>query len=123
VFHVAKSFEFSAAHHNANADGPCSKNHGHNWEVLFIFSGKMLDNRAWLVGFDEIRMELKPLVDSLDHQDLNEVLPFNPSSENIAAYLWCEALARMELPPGVELTEVRVTERSGDWRTYASYTP
>lgn len=121
MFQVAKSFEFCAAHHNPVDPGPCSRNHGHNWEVQFVFEGSELDDREWLIGFDEIRQSLKPLVDSLDHQDLNALLPFNPSSESLAAWFWGQASARLTLRSGVRLNEVRVTERAGDWRTYASW--
>ena len=123
MFKVSKAFEFCASHHNTAAEGPCSRNHGHNWEVRLIFAGEKLDYRGWLVGFGEIKDSLKNMINALDHQDLNQLLPFNPSCEKLAEYLWCEAMARMILPTGVSLAEVQVTERAGDWKTYASYTP
>lgn len=121
MFTITKSFEFCAAHHNPNDDGPCSKNHGHNWEAQFFIQGTTLDHRGWLISFDEIRNAIKPTIQSLDHQDLNVVLDFNPSSELLAQHLWVVANNLLKLPDGVVLREVRVTERAGDWKTFAAY--
>ena len=37
-----------------------------------------------VVDFSEVKRLIKSVI---DHQDLNEVLPFNPTAENIAR--WC----------------------------------
>jgi 6-pyruvoyltetrahydropterin/6-carboxytetrahydropterin synthase len=122
MYEVAKTFRFCAAHHNPNDDGPCRRNHGHNWAVEFMFRGETLDQRGWLIAFDDIRREAMPLVRSLDHEDLNEILPFNPTCELLARYLF-DTTSKMPLPIGVSLVQVRVTENAGEWTTYATYRP
>lgn len=122
MFEVTKSFRFCAAHHNPVDTGPCRRNHGHNWEAQFRFVGTTLDERGWLVSFDQIKHEIQPTINSMDHQDLNEILPFNPSCELIAQHLHRIAAA-IPLPAGVHLFETRVTERAGDWMSYAAYRP
>jgi 6-pyruvoyltetrahydropterin/6-carboxytetrahydropterin synthase len=118
MYTVAKSFSFCAAHHNPLDDGPCGINHGHNWSVEFVFRGDTLDHRGWLIGFDDIRHAVKPLIDALDHSDLNQTLPINPTCENIAK--WFHGQIAEMIPA---LHETRVTERAGEWTTYAAYTP
>jgi 6-pyruvoyl tetrahydropterin synthase/QueD family protein len=117
VYKVAKTFNFCAAHHNPKDTGPCGINHGHNWAVEFVFGGNRLDGRGWLVAFDEIRTVVKPLIDALDHSDLNVELPINPTCENMAEWFHCKVA---KVLPG--LVETRVTERAGEWTTYAAYT-
>lgn len=122
MYIVTKTFEFSAAHHNPFDDGPCRRNHGHAWAVRVVYAGDCLDDRGWLIGFDSIRKIVGPLVDDLDHQDLNAVLDINPSSENLARWFY-DRISTMAFPNGVRLVAVEVTERAGDWRSYARYQP
>jgi 6-pyruvoyltetrahydropterin/6-carboxytetrahydropterin synthase len=123
IYRVAKRFTFSAAHHNPNDSGQCQNLHGHNWEVEFIFKGHELDSRGWLVGFGEIKDWLKPYVDDLDHSDLNKKLNFNPTCENIAEHFYSLALgfAHTCNAVPVSVAEVKVTERAGEWSSFASY--
>lgn len=122
MYVVTKTFEFAAAHHNPMDDGPCRRNHGHAWAVRVEYAGDRLDERGWLIGFDDIRGAVGGLVDYLDHQDLNAILDINPSTENLARWFY-DRLVSVSLPVGVRLVAVDVTERAGDWRTYARYQP
>jgi 6-pyruvoyltetrahydropterin/6-carboxytetrahydropterin synthase len=75
-------------------------------------------------GFVADFAELGPLGDyvkeTLDHRDLNEVLDVAPTSENLARllYEWCAA--KLDLPPGVTIACVRVSETAS---TFAEYVP
>jgi 6-pyruvoyltetrahydropterin/6-carboxytetrahydropterin synthase len=123
IYRVGKRFSFCAAHHNPYDDGQCLHVHGHNWEVEFIFEGSELDSRGWLVGFGEIKDWLKPYVDDLDHSDLNEKVAFNPTCESLAEHFYTLALGfahTCNVVP-VRVAEVKVTERAGEWSSFASY--
>jgi len=75
---------FCAAHQLTHAySKECNENiHGHNWKVLVkIKSNKLKDEM--IVDFKKI----KELIDVLDHKNLNEILAFEPTAENIAAFL------------------------------------
>lgn len=54
-------------------------------------SGEALDDRGFVVDFNDLKPLQEFLADNLDHRHLNEVLPVQPSAENIARFIfeWC----------------------------------
>ena len=84
---------FSAAHHLLNYDGECENQHGHNWKVEVFLVGESLDKSNILVDFKVLKRELKKVLDTLDHKDINELPQFkgiSPSSEILSKYIYDE---------------------------------
>ncbi|MBN1227034.1 MAG: 6-carboxytetrahydropterin synthase QueD [Deltaproteobacteria bacterium] len=82
---------FSAAHQLRNFRGSCEKLHGHNWKVEVTLKGERLNEAELLMDFKEVKDATNRVLEELDHSFLNELPHFkdkNPSSENIAAYLF-----------------------------------
>ncbi len=51
--------------------------------------GAVADNAGWVMDFADIKRAFKPLYQKLDHHYLNEVEGLqNPTSENIARWIW-----------------------------------
>ena len=85
--------DFAAAHYLRDYEGPCSRVHGHNWKVEVEVNASRLDKIGMGLDFKLIKQATNKLIDRLDHQNLNELPPFdrqNPTAENIAAWLYRE---------------------------------
>lgn len=112
--------DFSASHQLRNYGGKCENMHGHNFGVEVVVEGEELDEKVqYLVDFKELKQRTKAVLDKLDHKHLNEVECFtevNPSSENIAKYIYRQLNSAM--PMNVRLAEVSVSEKDSSKATY-----
>jgi len=112
--------DFSSSHQLRNYGGKCENMHGHNFGVEVVVEGDKLDDKVhYLVDFKEIKRHTKAILDRLDHKHLNEIEPFteiNPSSENIAMFIYKEL--KPTLPEIVRLAEVSVSEKDSSKATY-----
>jgi 6-pyruvoyltetrahydropterin/6-carboxytetrahydropterin synthase len=96
IYEVKIISDFSAAHNLRNFRGKCENLHGHNWKVEVVLRGRELDESGVLVDFKEVKDATREVLKEVDHHYLNDLQFFrehNPSSENIARYLF-ECLAR-----------------------------
>jgi 6-pyruvoyltetrahydropterin/6-carboxytetrahydropterin synthase len=85
MYYIKKSFEISASHHlTLTYNSKCTRVHGHNWHITVMCKSRELNEDGMVVDFSIIKDKIKGL---LDHADLNEVLPFNPTAENIAKWI------------------------------------
>ena len=98
MFELSVKTHFSAAHHLVGYDGQCAHFHGHNWEVEIFVRGADLDELGMLEDFRRIKSVVREVMARLDHGDLNTLPPFlhvNPTSENVARYLYAELKGRL----------------------------
>ena len=91
MYEVMIEEEFSAAHALRGYRGKCENLHGHNWKVEVYVRGEQLDQVGMLVDFKDLKAATRRVMKYLDHQNLNELKPFdiemNPSSEHLAGFI------------------------------------
>jgi len=112
--------QFAAAHHLENFYGKCEALHGHNWKVEVFLAGERLDKAGLLVDFGVIKARTNALLEEIDHKYLNELEAFrkqNPSSENLARYLF-ERLSTDLIRDGVRVSRVNVWESDSSCASY-----
>jgi 6-pyruvoyltetrahydropterin/6-carboxytetrahydropterin synthase len=91
MYEVTVEAGFSSGHYLRNYRGKCENPHGHNYRVLVTLVGETLDTTGLLLDFKELKQVLRPIIDYLDHQMINDLEPFttlNPSAENLAHYFF-----------------------------------
>jgi 6-pyruvoyltetrahydropterin/6-carboxytetrahydropterin synthase len=128
-----KRIEFDAAHRIVGHSGGCQMVHGHRYAVELTFSSKEVDPMGMIIDFKEIKARFKGWIDT--HWDHNIILnkedktlgdmiqsytgqkvfylDYNPTSENIAFYLFDVVLKEVfeDLPHYVSLCNcIRVFE-------------
>jgi 6-pyruvoyltetrahydropterin/6-carboxytetrahydropterin synthase len=121
MYQVSIETHFSAAHRLRNYKGLCENLHGHNWKVEASVCSEKLDNAGMVIDFNILKQKTKAIVDVLDHQYLNENDPFketNPSSENVAAYIFSRLSIALKDDP-VKLISVSVWESDKSKATFS----
>ena len=101
---------FSAAHRLVEYPGACARIHGHNWRVKVTVAADEIDENGMVMDLVELKNLINDCIRQFDHQVLNDVPPFdelNPTSENIAQYLYHYVAERIDLTVySVEVAEV-----------------
>ena len=112
---IKKTFSFSSSHQLTGLppDHQCARLHGHNYKVEIVLSSSTLNDVGFIVDYGELR-PFGRIIDLLDHRHLNDILPFNPTAENIAKWLYDVAKQIWS-----EVSMVRVSETDRTWAEYS----
>lgn len=85
MYYVAKRMEISGSHRlELSYPSKCTNIHGHNWIITVHCAAERLNADGMVCDFTHIK---EMIHGRLDHQHLNDVLPFNPTAENIARWI------------------------------------
>ena len=104
---IFKDFTFEAAHKLplVPQDHKCFNLHGHSFRVRIYVDGKT-NEMGWVMDFADIKLICKPIINILDHSYLNELEGLdNPTSENIAIWLWNKLVEPLENLSSVAVME------------------
>lgn len=85
MYYVTKRIEIAGCHHlNLSYESKCENLHGHNWIVTVFCKAENLNSDGMVIDFKHVKNKIHGF---LDHGNFNELLPFNPTAENIAKWI------------------------------------
>lgn len=110
---VFKRFQVEAAHRlpKVPPQHKCARLHGHSFRIEVRVSGPVAADSGWVLDFADIAAAFEPYFAMLDHHYLNEIAGLeNPTSENLARWLWERLKPAL---PGLSAVEVAETCNAG----------
>src|SRR5689334_18433954 len=113
IAEIYKEFHFEAAHRlpHVPEGHKCARLHGHSFQVRLHVRGAVDAHTGWVLDFADIKHQFASLHDQIDHRYLNEITGLeNPTSENIARWIWLRLKATL---PALSAVELRETCTSG----------
>ena len=120
IYEIVVQSHFSAAHSLKGYVGDCARIHGHNWAIEVYVRCRGLNDIGIGIDFRDIKQGVEAVLEELDHTHLNDLPPFrdrNPTSENIAHYLYKELGARLNTE-AVAVSRIKVSETPGAGAIY-----
>lgn len=121
TYRISKEFHFSASHqlHGLRDGHPCGRVHGHNYIVRVTLESETVDERGFVVDYNDLKPFGQWIDDTLDHEHLNNVLPMQPTAENMAR-LFVEVIEEeFPMPEGVRVS-VAVSETPKTWAEWGA---
>ena len=105
---IFKVFQVEAAHRlpNVPSDHQCYRLHGHSFIIEIHVSGPVGETTGWVMDFADLKASFDPLYRQLDHNYLNDIPGLeNPTSENLAKWIWNKLKPRLDLLSKVVVKE------------------
>ena len=105
---IYKEFHFEAAHRlpNVPEGHKCARLHGHSFHVRLSVEGTPGEHSGWIMDFADLKAAFKPIYNQLDHYYLNDIEGLeNPTSENIARWIWDRLKPDLPEPSAIEIRE------------------
>jgi 6-pyruvoyltetrahydropterin/6-carboxytetrahydropterin synthase len=120
TFTISKTFDFEAGHRLSGLPPghKCSRQHGHGYEVEVILTASSLQEPGFVTDFGALAPFRQLVGTELDHRNLHEILPFEPTSERLAQFLagWFIQNVQPAIPG--RLVAVRVRETGRSWARF-----
>ena len=120
MYEITVHSYFSGAHRLRYLHGKCEELHGHNWKVEVSVVSNRLGKEGTVLDFGILKQRLEKVLKALDHTFLNDLPYFSgiePSSENIAKYIFDRLKNELKGQPGV-LKKVSAWESETSRATY-----
>ena len=125
MYMVSVQAHYDSAHFLRHYKGKCERLHGHRYVVELALATDQLDKSGIAFDFVDIKRNLRELADYLDHNNLNDLPPFDelePSAENQAKYFYDEMKRRLLARMAEAIVYARVWETPTQWAQYTERT-
>lgn len=108
---VSKEFRFEAAHSlpHLPEGHKCRNVHGHSYKVVIVCAGDLSPDKSWVIDYAEISDAVLPLIELVDHKNLNDVINIHTTAENIAYWFWRKLQSKMPSLESVQVWETPTT--------------
>jgi len=120
MYEITVLSHFSGAHRLRYLHGKCEELHGHNWKIEASVVSDRLNKEGVVIDFKILKQKLENVVKLLDHTYLNDLSYFSgkePSSENIAKYIFTQLKKELKHHHGI-LRKVTAWESETSCATY-----
>jgi|688.fasta_scaffold210754_3 6-pyruvoyltetrahydropterin/6-carboxytetrahydropterin synthase len=120
MIEIYKKYSFDSAHYlpKVPKEHKCASLHGHTYTLIITVSGK-IDERGFIIDYQDMDTLIKPIVNYVDHKLLNDIVD-NPTSENLTIYF---AKELKDLKNILKSVEVKETQNTGAiWRNNELFT-
>lgn len=121
MFMVSVQAHYDSAHFLRHYKGKCERLHGHRYVVELTLATNELDRAGIAFDFVDVKKHLRDLAEYLDHQNLNDLPPFDelePSAENQARWFYDEMKRRLPEKMAGAIVYARVWETPTQWAQY-----
>ena len=122
MFVVSVQAHYDSAHFLRNYHGKCERMHGHRYVVELTLATNELDEAGIAFDFVIVKKHLRDLAERLDHENLNELPPFDklePSAENQARYFYEEMRRLLPTNMSRAVLYVKVWETPTQYALYS----
>lgn len=112
---------FASAHQLRGYKGKCENLHGHNWKVQVFVDAERLNEIDIAIDFHDLKKMTNEILSELDHKFINDIFPFtekNPSSENIARWIYESLRDKLSPYENIKISAVTVWESDTASATY-----
>ncbi|MFF6979366.1 6-pyruvoyl tetrahydropterin synthase family protein [Streptomyces sp. NPDC008343] len=119
-FTIGKKFAFEAGHRlpGLQPDHKCARQHGHSYEVEVVLTAPTLEEPGFVTDFGALAPFKEFLDTELDHRNLHEILPFEPTSELLAQFLAGWVIQNLQPTIHGRLVAVLVRETGSSWARF-----
>ncbi|MBW3554340.1 MAG: 6-carboxytetrahydropterin synthase QueD [Gemmatimonadetes bacterium] len=125
MYVVSVQAHYDSAHFLRKYRGKCERLHGHRYVVEIALATETLTDGGLAFDFVDVKRELRALADRLDHENINDLPPFDeiePSAENQARFFFDELTRRLPEDMAKALLYARVWETPTQWAQYSEKT-
>ncbi|MDX3367607.1 6-carboxytetrahydropterin synthase [Streptomyces sp. ME02-6987-2C] len=119
-FTIGKKFGFEAGHRLPGLphEHKCSHQHGHSYEVEVVLTAPALEGPGFVTDFGALAAFKAFLDTELDHHNLHEILPFEPTSERLAQFLAGWFVQNLQPALSGRLVAILVRETASSWARF-----